>query len=333
MYNWTFLLKKWIYALSVWVFCIIAHSHPDLGQSLIVGFEGTKPHDAEVRQVCTLLKEKKVRGIILFTHNIRCIDQLQTLVQYIKSHAPQTIVMIDQEGGAVRRLKPEQGFPINMPSAQDYKSPEEAYNVFLQAGKAMKEIGIDINLAPVLDVNINPASPAIGAYGRSFSKDPNNVIAMGRACLNGMRDAGISGCCKHFPGHGSAKQDSHMGFTDISDTYNPNVELQPFQTLKKETPFIMVAHTFCKKIDPNNPASLSSATYRLLPHYKGKYITDDYFMKAVSDRYSAGAFARKALEAGAHFLIFGRNLCGKATISLKDFVEKLYAQYDACSGC
>lgn len=61
MYHWTFLLRKCIYALSVWVFCIIAHSHPDLGQSLIVGFEGTKPHDAEVQQVCTLLKEKSAR--------------------------------------------------------------------------------------------------------------------------------------------------------------------------------------------------------------------------------------------------------------------------------
>ena len=140
-----------------------------------------------------------------------------------------------------------------------------------------------------------------------------------------------------FTAHLPKAQDSHMGFTDISTTWQKE-ELKPFQALQEEAPFMMVAHTFCAPIDPDNPSSLSPLTYRLLPHYKGKYMTDDYFMKAVSDRYSEGAFARKTLEEGAHFLIFGRNrisikICGKENIPLDSFVEKIYAQYDTCAGC
>ena len=170
-----------------------------------------------------------------------------------------------------------------------------------------------MNFAPVLDVNVDPESPAIGRLERSFSDDPEKVSAYGHAFAQGMGRYGIIAGYKHFPGHGSAKGDSHKGLPDVTDTWSVT-ELLPFADVigKEPAHIMMIGHLYNRKIDSENPSSLSygfiTNILREQLLYKGVVVTDDLQMEAITNEYTLEEAAVKAVAAGADILLVGNNL-------------------------
>src|SRR5262249_34415513 len=196
-----------------------------------------------------LLCELKVGGVILFdrdvatgnARNLESREQVSRLTSGLQRLAlgcagRPIFIAIDAEGGRVMRLSPRIGYPP-FPSARDLGEARDVDATEAQArrmGAVLKEAGVNWNLAPVVDVAVNPSNPAVVALGRTFSADPQQVVAHARAFINGMHAAGLLTALKHFPGHGSSLKDSHAGFTDVSHTANLEVELEPYRTLIAE---------------------------------------------------------------------------------------------------
>ena len=296
------------------------------GQMIMTGFRGTgeEPLSEDLKELLVDIRQGRVGGIILFDRdhlnktpgrNIVSLEQTGFLVARLQSAAtvPQFIA-VDQEGGRVRRFKPEHGVAPT-PSAQELGqgSPDATFAEALRLGKALRSVGVNLNFAPSLDVDVNPQSPAIGALGRSFSPEPNKVAAHGRAFARGLSEAGVLFCYKHFPGHGSATNDTHNGLTDVSATWE-QAELVPYQALLASYPpaMVMMGHVVLRQKTGDLPASLSrKAVGGMLRRdlgWKGVVITDDLQMQAVEGQYSTREAVKLAVLAGVDILLFGNNL-------------------------
>ncbi len=293
------------------------------GQMLMVGFRGYCA--TEGSPIMRNIRERNLGGVIIFAHdvalkkprrNIQSPQQLDRLTTGLRAAATiPLLIAIDQEGGRVQRLKPGNGF-ANTPSAQRIGASgdvRQAWRAGEQIGSMLSMVGFNLDFAPVVDVNENPRSPVIGAIGRSFSSNPNRVAAFAERFINGLHAHGVLSCIKHFPGHGSAGSDSHLGVTDVTRTWKPE-ELIPYRTLieKNKPDMIMTAHIFNAKLDPKLPATLSKAVItgmlRDKLDWQGVVITDDLDMKAVSEQYGLSERIRLAIQAGADILLFGNNL-------------------------
>ncbi len=280
---------------------------------LLIGFDGyTAP---------AFLKTHKVAGVILFSKNIKSPKQLKTLTTELKSLQPDILIAVDEEGGKVERLKKKDGFP-HFPSAKDVKNPKKTYTAM---AKLLKKEGINLNLAPVVDVAVNPKNPVIAKLKRSFSKNPYEVIKKASVFTNCMKKEGVLTTLKHFPGHGSSKKDSHKGFVDVTNSWSKK-ELLPFEKVK--SPLIMTAHIFNKNLDPNYPATLSYKTNTLLLRkklgYKGVLISDDLQMGAISKNYSFKKALELALNSGVDILLIGNYLDKPVKIDkITSTIEKL----------
>ncbi len=279
-------------------------------------------------------------GIILFDRdfyhskrrkNICSPDQLKKLIRQLCSYTLYPILIaIDQEGGKVSRLKPEDGF-IPTPSASYLAKQEDltkAKKIYLDLAQQLFNMGINCNFAPVLDLAINPNNYIIVKLERSYGKSPQKVIKYARIFCDALHNKGIISVLKHFPGHGSSNNDSHDGFADISNTWN-SIELEPYQRLIQEgkADMIMTAHLFNKYLDPVYPASLSYKVNTLLLRkklgFKGVIVSDDMQMKAISKYYSLAQATSLAINAGINMLIFSNQL---DKISLADIVNIIYEQ-------
>lgn len=249
----------------------------------------------------------------IFSSNIKNMDQVKDLTTHLQSLAPTPLfIAVDQEGGNIQRLKPEHGFaPI--PSAKELGNgtPENTYNIAYDLGMRLGALGINVDFAPVIDVDVNPESPAIGALERSASADPHVVTEFGGAFANGLNDAGVASGFKHFPGHGSAAGNSHDGYTDVTTTYQ-DYELQPYKELIGRTSpcaMVMVAHVVNLNID-TVPASLSHKTIQMLRDmgFNGVVVSDDLDMGAVVNQYTREQAIEMAINAGNDLLVYGNNL-------------------------
>lgn len=292
------------------------------GQMLLVGFKGQEPEDCAA--VLEDIHLRHLGGVILFTRdarepatprNIRDAAQLGRLTSALRAAADIPLLIgVDQEGGKVARLGPANGFPA-FPSAEGLGrgTPEATRESARRLGRMLHAAGINLDFAPVLDVNVYPDSPAIGRLGRAFSADPERVAAHGAAFAQGLNAAGVAAAFKHFPGHGSARADSHQGVTDISETWG-EAELAPYEAALREAGahMVMVGHVFHRGLDPVFPATLSPAVIEGLLRrrlgYDGVVITDDLQMRAIADHYSFEEVVLRAVEAGADILLFGNNL-------------------------
>ncbi|MES9997596.1 glycoside hydrolase family 3 N-terminal domain-containing protein [Desulfovibrio aminophilus] len=293
------------------------------GQMLLVGFRGLEISGDE--PIARDVALGRVGGVVLFDfdvllkqpgRNIKNPGQVRRLTAALKALAPlPLIVAVDQEGGRVQRFKARDGF-ADTPSAAEMGSWDDPGRVRGAAealGDMLRELGVNMDFAPCVDVNVNPRSPAIGALGRSFSPDPARVALNAEAFLRGLTDAGVLSCLKHFPGHGSAASDSHLGFTDVSATWR-EAELTPYRLLlaRDRVDMVMTAHVFNSNLDQDYPASLSRRiTTGLLRGelgFAGVIVTDDLQMRAVTGKYDLEATVRLALDAGADILLFGNNL-------------------------
>ncbi len=294
-----------------------------IARMLLVGFRGLTIDDDD--PVADDLLQNRIGGVIVFDYdselnsprrNIASPGQLRELIADIRRRSRHPLlVAVDQEGGKVARLKPRHGYP----PLESHRFLGRADNPDLTRQQAqitaeiLAEAGFNLNFAPVLDLDRNPDSPAIGRYERSFSADPETVIRHGRIFLEAMRQHGIIAAAKHFPGHGSACGDTHLGMVDTTDSWD-ECELIPYRCLIAENliSMIMCAHVFNRRLDPDYPATLSRRTISGLLRkelgFTGVIVSDDLDMKAIATHFSLERAVKLAIDAGIDLLMFGNNL-------------------------
>jgi len=177
----------------------------------------------------------------------------------------------------------------------------------------LNSLGFNLNFAPVVDININKNNPVIGNLERSFSDDPMKVYEHAGSFIDAMHKYEIITAIKHFPGHGSSTEDSHLGLVDITDTYNQEAELFPYKKLIEDgkADIIMTAHIMNTDIDPGNPATLSSKFLQDILrgelNYEGVIVSDDMQMGAIIINFGFEEAIVKAINAGCNLLIFSNN--------------------------
>lgn len=276
------------------------------GRVLIVGM----PARALPAPLAELAAAGSLGGVILFKRNLGGVDQDVTTVSALHDAWPEgdaPLVAIDQEGGRVARL----GAPIvalpRMRVLGAIDDPDLTRRAARVLGAQLLALGIGVDFAPVLDVDTNPDNPVIG--DRSFGRDPEVVIRHGLAFAEGLAEAGVVACGKHFPGHGDTDLDSHLALPRIAHDRArlERVELAPFRAARGKLPTIMTAHVVFDAIDPGVPATLSRAVIdgvlRSELGYDGVIVSDDLEMKAVADRWGVAESAVRAIEAGCDALL------------------------------
>ena len=289
-----------------------------VGQVMIIGFEGATV-DAELRH---LISEYRIGGVILFARNVQSPQQVASLTNELqnialKSGSPGLFVAIDQEGGRVARLTEDKGF-TEFPSAMALTAtgdPHNAYRVASAMAAEMRAVGINVDFAPDLDVNNNPANPVIGI--RSFSSDPAKVAEYGLAFARGLQENGILSVGKHFPGHGDTGTDSHIDLPLVpyDRARLDQVELVPFKAaITADIAGIMSAHVTFPAIDstPGLAATISRPILTGLLRdelgYNGLIVTDSLEMGALAaNGYPPQVGAPLAVAAGADLLLFNRD--------------------------
>ena len=292
---------------------------------LLVGFTGTQVAGNE--EVRRLVCDVKVGGLLLFERytsgqprNMVSPEQVSALTRDLQALAARCagrplFIAVDAEGGRVMRLSPRLGYPPTLSAREVGERDDPAFTEAeaRRMGLMLREAGINWNLAPVVDVAVNPSNPAVVALGRTYSADPARVSAHARAFVQGMHEAGVLTALKHFPGHGSSRSDSHQGFTDVSDTALLSVELRPYRALIAAgmADSVMTAHVFNRGLDPWDPATLSRFTVRRVLrgwlHYDGVAVSDDLLMGAIAQHYGLEDAAVLALGAGVDVLLISQN--------------------------
>ena len=300
-----------------------------IGQMLMVGVGGSSSSDKWVKQLELDIKKKRLGGVILFGNNIenpKQLKQLTTFLSSVKTDNP-LFIAIDQEGGKVQRLNAKKGFNSYL-SAKDIsreKTLIESYDIYKKMADELKQYGFNINFGPVVDLDINPDSPAIGKKRRSYSAEEEIVIAYSSRFINAHKDASVISVLKHFPGHGSALKDSHKYLTDVSDTWEYK-ELKPYYDFikYKKADAIMVGHINLDKFDKKYPASLSKTMIKGLLRgqleFDGVVFSDDMNMKAISDIYGFKQSVILAINAGVDVLVYSSYFTKKSSV-LKEVRE------------
>jgi beta-N-acetylhexosaminidase len=283
-----------------------------IGQLLMVGFWGTTPSP----EIIELIQHYHVGNVILFSRNIHDTPQVLELTQQLQEIAKEAgqryplLIAIDQENGIVQRLGDTATIlPGNMALGAT-GSEEIAYEVAMATGNELNALGINMNLAPVVDVNNNAANPVIGV--RSFGEDPSLVAQLGAAMVKGYRAAGIFSCLKHFPGHGDTTTDSHLSLPVIPYTLQrlEALELVPFRSgIEAGADSVMIAHIAFPALTEQTtlPATLSSSIVQGLLRkrldFKGVILSDCMEMKAISDTFGTERAAVMALKAGIDLVL------------------------------
>lgn len=284
---------------------------------LVVGFRGDRltSNDWIVGAV-----RNGLGGVILFdrdletdaARNIRSPEQVTSLVRTLRDASPgRLIVSIDQEGGRTSRLNPSNGFPATMSEAEVGAANNPAVTRDWAQGLvgSLTRIGVNLNYAPVVDLDVNPQSRAIGGLDRSFSADPDVVVANATEEIKVHRAASVKTSLKHFPGLGSAAGNTDFEVVDVSDTWREQ-ELVPFQRLIQAglADSVLVGHVLNRQLDPTYPASLSRRTVtdvlRGRLGFRGPAVSDDMQAVAITRRYGAAEAVTLALQAGVDLLVF-----------------------------
>jgi beta-N-acetylhexosaminidase len=279
------------------------------GQLLFAGFDGASlPAD-----LAALVGAGRVGGVVLFSRNVESPAQLRSLVAELHDRAPAgapLTVAIDQEGGRVQRLRaPWTEWPP-MRRLGERGSPADTEALARALGRELADLRVDLDFAPVADVDTNPANPVIG--DRSFSRDPGEVARHAVAFAAGLQAEGVAACAKHFPGHGDTAVDSHLALPRVEHDRErlERVELLPFRALAAAgVASMMTSHVCLPRLDPDLPATLSPRVLSLLREeigYRGLVFSDDLEMRAVADRWAPGEMARAALAAGVDALLVCR---------------------------
>ncbi|WP_283656240.1 MULTISPECIES: beta-N-acetylhexosaminidase [unclassified Paenibacillus] len=281
-----------------------------IGQMLMCGFEGTALTD-KVRE---LVATGKIGGIIYFARNVESPEQVARLTASLQRAAleggtPPLFISIDQEGGMVARVTKDVALMPGGMAIAAAGSEADAYEAAFVSGNELAAMGINLNYAPVMDVNNNADNPVIGV--RSFGELPQRVADFGVATLRGFQDAGVAATAKHFPGHGDTAVDSHLDLPTVPHdrTRMEQVELVPFrQAIAEGVDAMMSAHIYFPALEPEKlPVTLSKTVLTGLLReelgFEGIIMTDCMEMNAIAEHYGTVEASVMAIEAGADMIL------------------------------
>lgn len=287
----------------------------ECAQLVCVGFDGLAI-TADLRELIA----RGVRNVIMFARNYEAREQLTELCREIKSLATgnnSTLICVDHEGGRVQRFA--RGFTAIPPMREVGKLAQEgeletaehrARSLAHVMANELRSCHIDLDLAPVLDVDSNPANPVIGE--RSFGRDPHMVARLGCAMIESLQSPphSVAACGKHFPGHGDTSTDSHFDLPRLPHDLKRlhEIELVPFAAaVKAGVACIMTSHVMFETLDPHFPATMSQRVMTGLLRgelgFDGVIISDDLEMKAITDHFGVERGAVMACAAGVDLLM------------------------------
>ncbi len=313
-----------------------------IGQMIMVGFRGTALDEAP--GLAGDLEAQRIGGVVLFDYdvpsrsagrNITSPRQLRDLTRELQQNASTPLfIAIDEEGGRVSRLKAKYGFPetVSAASLGRLGDTDSTFRAALSTAETLKNAGINLNFAPVVDLDINPANPVIGSLERSFSADPVVATNQAEAVVRAMHSQNVIAALKHFPGHGSSTADTHKDFTDVTRTWK-SIELEPYRRLiaRGYEDFVMTAHVYNAKLDSLYPATLShkivTGLLRDTLGFKGPVVSDDMQMQAIAAHYDLETAIGLAIGAGVDILLFANNsvydpdIAEKALAIIRKLVE------------
>jgi beta-N-acetylhexosaminidase len=286
-----------------------------IGQMLMVGIYGDRITPSETK----FLTDNNIGNVILFDRNIDDEDQLKGMTSYlqesalVKSGIP-LIIAVDQEGGLVSRIGRISGLKYTRHSANTLGktlafAPQKArsaiFNASLSLGKKMQDLGINMNLAPVLDLAPEDKSYI---YSRSFGSSPEIVASAAQSVVRGLKATNIIATGKHFPNLGYSTEDSHVMLPVIRRRISDlkKYEFMPFLRLKDDIEVMMMGHVLVPDIDPKHPTSISRPAVSILRNdigFKGVIISDDLKMKALTDRYTVPEIGLRSVTAGVDIML------------------------------
>jgi beta-N-acetylhexosaminidase len=288
----------------------------NVGELIFTGFAGPDlPQSAR-----DFIHESGIGGVILFTQNYEGTGQIAELINSCQEARRDELplwVSVDHEGGRVQRFRK----PFTkIPEAADIAakdSPKLAFEIARVIGRELRAVGINLNFAPVADINTNPGNPVIGR--RAFGDSEEQVSKFVTAFVRGLIAEGVQACIKHFPGHGDTHLDSHFALPSIQTTLETmrTREWRPFEkAMRSGCNFTMSAHIVCKAIDPTVPATLSKKILTELLRgelrYTGVIVSDDMEMKAIADHFGALEAPVRAVNAGCDLVIYRSEAAARA---------------------
>ena len=277
------------------------------------------------------LQKYPVGGVCQFGKNIVDPEQITAFNAALQEASDIPLfISVDEEGGAVARLANKDTFDLpryeSAAAVGASGNPADAENMGRTIGGYLADYGFTVDFAPVADVYTNPANTVIGS--RAFSADANTAAAMAGACARGLASQGVLPVYKHFPGHGDTSEDTHVGAVPLNKTLDDlrSCELVPFAQNVNNAPLIMAAHITVPQVTGDDtPASLSSVMLTDLLRgelgYQGLIVTDSLAMQAITDVYTPGQAAVKALQAGADLLLMPNGLADAYTAVLEAVQE------------
>lgn len=310
------------------------------GQMIVVGFQGDDVGDAAVAALRDELAAGRLGGVMLLKTNVKSLDAVAAMNAAFRAASPALLpfITLDQEGGAVERLTKEVGFK-EIPNAAAIaagNSPEQAEAIYADMASAIAKLGFTVNFGPVADVNLNKDNQIIAKFGRAFSDDPAVVARYDAAFIEAHHAAGLLTALKHFPGHGSSTADSHEGFVDITQTWQP-AELDPYRALMADNlvDMVMVGHLYhadYSDAGTQTPSSLSpqwmTGVLREDLGYDGVVISDDLEMGAIRDHFTLEQTVTMAVRAGMDVLLFSNTAKYRASLG-QEILDILVAEAEA----
>lgn len=313
-----------------------------IGQLLIIGLE-----DKVINQTTkNMIEQYKVGGFIYFARNIEDNLQLLNLTKDLKSlnksNPAPLFISIDEEGGRVSRLPKEYKRLPESKTIGDLNDLELSYEYGKLLGLRLNTVGINLNFAPVLDINSNPKNPVIG--NRSFGNRADLVTSNGLEVLKGIESTGVIASVKHFPGHGDTSVDSHINLPIVNKTLKEleNLELVPFKAaIEENVHMIMVAHILFPELDSVYPSTMSKNILTDLLRkdlgFNGVLISDDMTMGAIVENYTLEFAVLEFLKAGGDIALichgqdnpikiinFIKESISNGEITMEDIDEKVY---------
>jgi beta-N-acetylhexosaminidase len=317
-------MKKFLFLLSLYVSVEAKAQVRDsldikIGQMILVGMPKADVDSAVLEEV----RSGNVGALIYFEKNIPKLPSAFAAFKkmswtYQKAAPIPLFICIDQEGGKVNRLKEKYGFTRSITAAAigKFKSLDSVRFYAEATAATLAGLGINVNFAPCVDLAVNPANPVIVKPERSYSANEDSVILFAKEVVKQHRKFHIVTALKHFPGHGSSKDDTHLGLADVTDTWSDR-ELKPYRALIDSgyADGVMTSHIVNKNLDHHAlPGTLSKSILdsilRKKLKFEGVIFTDDMQMKAIASNYGLEESIRLAVNAGVDIMCFSNNIQG-----------------------
>ena len=316
-------LAVWLIATAM--LCHVARAEPvstelrqKIGQMIVIGFHGGSAADPRFREVVDQLEAGAAGGVLFLDYNVASRDALMEMTAAIRNCRCKQppLIAIDEEGGRVQRIgKLLPGGRVASAAAMGAsRDLDNARRQYAKMARQLRNVGFNLNLAPVVDVDVNPANPIIGRLGRSFSDNPGVVADFARVLIEAHHAVGLLTALKHFPGHGSAVGDSHDGPVDVTRTWIGDVELAPYRKLIGDggVDIVMIGHLAADQwggVATLAPATAISKQLRGPLGFRGVVMTDDLEMGAVQTQSRTYAEAiTRAVQAGNDILLISNRI-------------------------